>query len=230
MEKLTYLQKYRKTVTLVDYSEFLNKGLNSLPELWKSFFTSNNEETITKNILYFWKQQIGKKLNNVIAYFEDNLVKVEIIKTNNEFSLLYSIKQENGGILYYEGKFPQTKFNNYKLEKQWYKIPVSIKDFYKNLRVTGEFTAMNNELEKAARVADFIELADLMAHDALDRNESCGGHLRVESMTAEGEAKRDDEHFKYVSVWEYKGEDKAPELHKEELVFENIQLTQRSYK
>ena len=104
------------------------------------------------------------------------------------------------------------------------------KDFYKNLRVTGEFTAMNNELEKAARVADFIELADLMAHDALDRNESCGGHLRVESMTAEGEAKRDDEHFKYVSVWEYKGEDKAPELHKEELVFENIQLTQRSYK
>ena len=104
------------------------------------------------------------------------------------------------------------------------------KDFYKNLRITGEFTAMNNELEKAARVADFIELADLMAHDALDRNESCGGHLRVESMTAEGEAKRDDEHFKYVSVWEYKGEDKAPELHKEELVFENIQLTQRSYK
>ena len=104
------------------------------------------------------------------------------------------------------------------------------KDLYKNLRVTGEFTAMNNELEKAARVADFIELADLMAHDALDRNESCGGHLRVESMTAEGEAKRDDEHFKYVSVWEYKGEDKAPELHKEELVFENIQLTQRSYK
>ena len=133
MEKLTYLQKYRKTVTLVDYGEFLNKGLNSLPELWKSFFTSNNEETITKNILYFWKQQIGKKLNNVIAYFEDNLVKVEIIKTNNEFSLLYSIKQENGEILYYEGKFPQTKFNNYKLEKQWHKIPVSIKDFYKNL-------------------------------------------------------------------------------------------------
>ncbi len=104
------------------------------------------------------------------------------------------------------------------------------KDFYKDLRVTGEFTAMNNELEKAARVADFIELADLMAHDALDRNESCGGHLRVESMTSEGEAQRDDEHFKYVSVWEYQGEDKAPELHKEELMFENIQLTQRSYK
>jgi succinate dehydrogenase / fumarate reductase flavoprotein subunit len=104
------------------------------------------------------------------------------------------------------------------------------KEFYKDLRVTGDFTAMNTELEKAARVADFIELADLMAHDALNRNESCGGHLRTESMTEEGEAKRDDENFKYVSIWEYKGEDKAPEFHKEELVFENIQVTQRSYK
>ena len=104
------------------------------------------------------------------------------------------------------------------------------KEFYKDLRITGEFSAMNNELEKAARVADFIELADLMAHDALNRNESCGGHLRVESMTSEGEAKRDDEHYRYVSVWEYKGENTAPELHKEELEFENVQLTQRSYK
>lgn len=103
-------------------------------------------------------------------------------------------------------------------------------EFYKDLRITGEFTAMNNELEKAARVADFIELADLMAHDALDRHESCGGHLRVESMTGEGEAQRDDEHFKYVSVWEYKGDEQAPELHKEVLEFENVQLTQRSYK
>ena len=103
-------------------------------------------------------------------------------------------------------------------------------EFYKDLRVVGEFSAMNNELEKAGRVADFIELADLMAHDALDRNESCGGHCRLESVTEEGEAKRDDEHFKYVSVWEYKGENTAPELHKEELEFENVQLTQRSYK
>ena len=103
-------------------------------------------------------------------------------------------------------------------------------EFYKDLRVTGEFTAMNNELEKAGRVEDFIQLADLMAHDALDRNESCGGHCRLESVTEEGEAKRDDEHYKYVSVWEYKGDKVTPELHKEELVFENIELTQRSYK
>ena len=73
-------------------------------------------------------------------------------------------------------------------------------------------------------------MVTLMAHDALDRNESCGGHCRLESVTEEGEAKRDDAHYTYVSVWEYKGEDKAPELHKENLVFENVELTQRSYK
>ena len=103
-------------------------------------------------------------------------------------------------------------------------------EFYKDLRVTGEFTAMNNELEKAGRVADFIDIAHLMALDALNRNESCGGHFRLESVTEEGEAKRDDEHYQYVSVWEYKGDDKEPELHKEDLVFENIQVAQRSYK
>ncbi len=103
-------------------------------------------------------------------------------------------------------------------------------EFYKDLRITGDFDAMNNELEKAARVADFFDLAILMAHDALDRNESCGGHCRLESVTEEGEAKRDDENYRYVSVWEYKGEKEPPELHKEELIFENIELQQRSYK
>ena len=103
-------------------------------------------------------------------------------------------------------------------------------EFYKDLCVTGEFTAMNNELEKAGRVADFIDIAHLMALDALNRNESCGGHFRLESVTEEGEAKRDDEHYQYVSVWEYKGDNKEPELHKEALVFENIQVAQRSYK
>ena len=103
-------------------------------------------------------------------------------------------------------------------------------EFYKDLRITGDFTAMNTELDKAGRIADFIELAELMAYDALDRNESCGGHCRLESVTEEGEAKRDDENYKYVSVWEYKGEGAAPVLTKENLVFENVKLTQRSYK
>jgi succinate dehydrogenase / fumarate reductase flavoprotein subunit len=84
--------------------------------------------------------------------------------------------------------------------------------------------------EKAGRVADFLELGELLARDALNRNESCGGHFREESATEEGEAKRDDDNFAYVAAWEFRGVDEAPVLHKEELTFETIQLTQRSYK
>ena len=104
------------------------------------------------------------------------------------------------------------------------------KEFYSDLLVPGEMKNVNPELEKAGRVADFLELGELLARDALNRNESCGGHFREESATEEGEAKRDDENFAYVAAWEYKGVDVEPVLHKEELVFETIQLTQRSYK
>jgi succinate dehydrogenase / fumarate reductase flavoprotein subunit len=103
-------------------------------------------------------------------------------------------------------------------------------EFWKDLLVPGEQNEVNQELEKAGRVADFIELADVMARDALARNESCGGHFREESVTEEGEAKRNDEIGTYASAWEYQGEDKEPIMHKEELVFENVELTQRSYK
>ena len=102
-------------------------------------------------------------------------------------------------------------------------------EFYKDLLVPGELKNVNPELEKAGRVADFIELGELLARDALNRNESCGGHFREESSTEEGEAKRDDENFAYVAAWEFKGVDAEPILHKEELVFETIHLTQRSY-
>jgi succinate dehydrogenase / fumarate reductase flavoprotein subunit len=104
------------------------------------------------------------------------------------------------------------------------------KEFYSDLLVPGEMNNVNPELEKAGRVADFLELGELLARDALNRNESCGGHFREESATEEGEAKRDDENFAYVAAWEYKGVDEEPVLHKEELVFETIALTQRSYK
>jgi succinate dehydrogenase / fumarate reductase flavoprotein subunit len=103
-------------------------------------------------------------------------------------------------------------------------------EFYKDLLVPGEMKNVNPELEKAGRVADFIELGELLARDALNRNESCGGHFREESATDEGEAKRDDENFAYVAAWEFKGVDSEPVLHKEDLVFETIALTQRSYK
>ena len=107
-------------------------------------------------------------------------------------------------------------------------------DFWANVKVPGSANSMNPELEKAGRVADFLELGELFAKDALDRNESCGGHFREESVEQSGEQKgealRDDENFKYVSAWEYKGEPKDAQLHKEDLVFENIELKTRSYK
>lgn len=103
-------------------------------------------------------------------------------------------------------------------------------DFWKNALVIGENEEFNLSLERAGRVADFIELGELMVTDALMRRESCGGHFRLESQTEEGEALRDDEHYAFVAAWEFKGENQEEELHKEELVFENVKLTQRSYK
>jgi succinate dehydrogenase / fumarate reductase flavoprotein subunit len=103
-------------------------------------------------------------------------------------------------------------------------------EYWQNVNVLGSNDEMNMSLEKALRVADFMELGELMVDDALDREESCGGHFREESQTEEGEAKRNDEEYTYVSAWEYKGEGKPEELHKEELIFENVKLTQRSYK
>ncbi|MBN1112998.1 MAG: fumarate reductase/succinate dehydrogenase flavoprotein subunit [Bacteroidales bacterium] len=110
------------------------------------------------------------------------------------------------------------------------KIKALKKEFWSNVKVPGTSDEFNQELEKALRLADFIELGELMARDALNRSESCGGHFRVESATEEGEAKRNDEEFAYVSVWEHAGDDKEPILNKEPLVFENVELKQRSYK
>ena len=103
-------------------------------------------------------------------------------------------------------------------------------DFWSNVRIPGTANEMNQELEKAMRVADFIELGELMIDDAFSRNESCGGHFRLEYQTEDGEALRDDENYAYVSAWEYKGENQPEELHKEDLVFDNVKLVQRSYK
>ena len=103
------------------------------------------------------------------------------------------------------------------------------KEFWSNVRVPGDANEFNSELEKASRVSDFLELGELMCIDALDRNESCGGHFREEYQTEEGEALRDDKKYAYVAAWEYKNESDY-ELHKEELKYENIKIAQRSYK
>ncbi|MEO0868916.1 MAG: fumarate reductase/succinate dehydrogenase flavoprotein subunit [Cyanobacteria bacterium J06642_11] len=103
-------------------------------------------------------------------------------------------------------------------------------EFWQNLRLTGEANTLNKNLEYAGRLADFLELGELMARDALNREESCGCHFREEYQTSDGEAKRDDEDYAYVAAWAYKGDEQPPELHKEQLSFNNVELTQRSYK
>ena len=109
-------------------------------------------------------------------------------------------------------------------------IPELRAEFWENVKVSGSGMELNQELEKAGRVADFLEFGELMAHDALVRNESCGGHFRVEHQMPDGEAKRDDKNFSYVAAWECKGIDSTPEMHKEPLTFENVELAVRSYK
>ena len=109
-------------------------------------------------------------------------------------------------------------------------IPALREEFWKNVRVLGTNEEFNQSLEKAGRVADFLELAELMCIDALDRDESCGGHFREEYQTPEGEARRDDEKFSYVAAWEYKGSGQPPVLNKEPLTFEYVHPSQRSYK
>jgi succinate dehydrogenase / fumarate reductase, flavoprotein subunit len=116
------------------------------------------------------------------------------------------------------------------LEKAIAEIPALKAEFDKDVCVLGGFETLNQTLEKAGRVADFFELAELMCRDALDRNESCGGHFRLESQTEEGEALRDDENYSYVSAWEYTGPGQTPALHREDLTFEHVALAQRSYK
>ena len=103
-------------------------------------------------------------------------------------------------------------------------------EFFRDVRVPGSAGEFNPELDKAGRVADFLELGELMCKDALERSESCGGHFREEFRTPEGEALRDDENFAFVSAWEFTGDPSESNLHKEDLKFENIELKQRSYK
>lgn len=110
------------------------------------------------------------------------------------------------------------------------RIPELRAEFWENVRVPGSAADLNQSLEKAGRVADLLEFAEVMCHDALTRDESCGGHFREEHVTEDGEARRDDDQFAHAAVWEFKGVDQAPVRHVEPLVFENVPLSQRSYK
>ncbi len=116
------------------------------------------------------------------------------------------------------------------LKKAIAALPQLREEFWQDLIIPGEPNSLNKNLEFAGRIADFLELGELMAHDALTRSESCGGHFREESQSEEGEATRDDDQFTHVSAWEFKGLEQEPKLHKEPLEFENLEMTQRSYK
>ncbi|MBW3663090.1 MAG: fumarate reductase/succinate dehydrogenase flavoprotein subunit [Actinobacteria bacterium] len=116
------------------------------------------------------------------------------------------------------------------LEKALSEIPALREEYYKDVRILGTGDTLNQSLEKAGRVADFFELAELMCQDALHREESCGGHFREEHQTEEGEAMRDDEGFAYVAAWEFQGEGEPATLHREQLTFDNVELKTRSYK
>ena len=116
------------------------------------------------------------------------------------------------------------------LETNLRRIPELREEFWRNVKVTGTGEELNQDLELAGRVADFLEFAELLCLDALHRAESCGGHFRVEYQSADGEAKRDDDHFAYVAAWEYRGPDTKSALHKEPLAYEDVKMATRSYK
>ncbi len=120
--------------------------------------------------------------------------------------------------------------NEASLERALARVPEIRDEFWHGVSVTGGEAEMNRALDQASRIADFLEFAELMAHDALNRNESCGAHFREEHQYEDGEAKRDDEHYSYVAAWEYKGPGQAPELHKDPLVWEEVHPSVRSYK
>lgn len=156
-------------------------------------------------------------------------------EVNDRVEKLYSIKG-NEPVDYFHKKLGQAMWEyvgmgrtEESLKKALDIIPKIREEFWSNLKLTGNPSEYNPELEKAGRVADFLELGELMARDALNRRESCGGHFREEMQTEDGEAKRDDENFAYVAAWEHK-ENGTPELHKEPLEYKEVKLVQRNYK
>jgi succinate dehydrogenase / fumarate reductase flavoprotein subunit len=137
------------------------------------------------------------------------------------------IHKELGRIMWNNVGMARNKAGLQKALKEIAKLRV---EFWHNVKVVGQSDDLNSELERAGRVADFLELGELLAFDALHREESCGGHFREEHQTDEGEAKRNDKKFSYVAAWEFAGVGKTPILNKEPLEFENVKPSQRSYK
>ncbi|MBI5663494.1 MAG: fumarate reductase/succinate dehydrogenase flavoprotein subunit [Nitrospirae bacterium] len=162
-----------------------------------------------------------KKSREDAETFTKKLLSIKGRKTVNEFH------RELGRIMWDHVGMTRSEDG---LKRALELLPELRAEFHENVNIPGSGGELNQELEKAGRVADFLEFAELMARDALLRNESCGGHFRTEYQMPDGEAKRDDENFCYVAAWEFRGVDNGPELHKEPLKFENVELATRSYK
>ncbi len=162
-----------------------------------------------------------KKAEEGIRSFTNKLLSIKGKRT------VTSLHRELGKLLWEKCGMAR---NEAGLKEALRRIPELRAEFWKNVNVTGENGELNQNLEYAGRVADFMEFAELLCLDALHRNESCGGHFRTEFQEADGEAKRDDEHFAYVAAWAYQGPDKPPELHKEALIYDEVHMSTRSYK
>jgi succinate dehydrogenase / fumarate reductase flavoprotein subunit len=162
-----------------------------------------------------------KEAENSVTASINKLLSVDGKKTVDEFH------REFGKIMWDYVGMARTKSG---LKKALEMLPAVREQFWKEVKITGNAHDINTELEKAQRVADFMELGELMALDALNREESCGGHFREEYQTEEGEALRNDKKYSYVAAWEYGGPKKKAALHKENLVFEYVHPSQRSYK
>jgi succinate dehydrogenase / fumarate reductase flavoprotein subunit len=157
---------------------------------------------------------------------EDHLSKLASVGKNGKRSVM-DYYREMGKVVWDKVGMSRTKEG---LEEAISTFQGMKEDFWKNVKITGRTDTYNKYFEIAGRVGDFMELSELMARDALNREESCGGHFREEHQTPEGEAKRNDDDYAYVAAWEWKGDGQAHALHKEQLKFENVKLTQRSYK
>jgi succinate dehydrogenase / fumarate reductase flavoprotein subunit len=193
----------------------LADGYFILPYTIANYLAGTKPGAVSADNPEFYKSRVE------VEAFTNKLLSIKGKKTAHEFHReLGKIMWDNVGMARSEAS----------LKRALKMIPELRAEFWKNVNVTGSGADLNQELEKAGRVADFLEFAELLTRDALQRDESCGAHFRVEHQTPDGEALRDDKHFSYVSAWEYKGADREPELHKEPLTFENVKLATRSYK
>jgi succinate dehydrogenase / fumarate reductase flavoprotein subunit len=193
----------------------LGDGYFVLPYTIGNYFVTSKQPKPTTSDAEF------KKAEADVKAFATRLLSVKGKRTPT------SLHRELGKLLWEKCGMAR---NEAGLKEALKRIPELREEFWKNVNVTGENGELNQSLEYAGRVADFMEFAELLCLDALHRRESCGGHFREEFQTPDGEAQRDDENFSYVAAWEYQGPDKPPVLHKEPLVYEEVHMSTRSYK